>query len=326
MSSPQNPNLDVTAHAVSATLNHLLNSVSPVARREGNVSVVEYGRTMKRFVIAIWIACAVITIVAGCFAPRGSKREVTIALWTLAGFVLALLCLHLEFFRVSIRYDTEGLRLASPWRRNRTVPWSAITGVKFSPAAQWYVVNTRGHGRIRLHMYLTGLESLLDELAWRGHAIPKAMTHVMQARAMLPENQAAPHLVGHRQRLTGAGHELLSATGTDLADLSDPQMEVIGAYLFGIAVVHCKINSLSPSDLHFLTIALLTDVLAFHPEEAAEIASRLIQAAAAGPQDPLNAIIHRGIAAFEPLRSRDYDRLSKSFLAIIPSADGSHRE
>jgi hypothetical protein len=326
MNSPQGPSPDVTAHATHAVMMHLLNSVSPIARREGEVSVVEYGRTMKRFVIALWIAVPVIALLAGFFAPRGTKREVTFAIWTLASFLLALLCLHLECFRVSIRYDADGLRLASPWRPNRFVPWSAITGVTFSTALQWYVVTSSGHGRIRLHMHLSGLESLLDELAWRGLAIPKNMTHVMQARAMESDSHGAPHLIGHRLRLASLGSELLGLTDTYLDNMTIPQMEAIGAYLFGIAVVHCKINNLSPSDLPALTITLLTDVIAPDAAQAETFASRLIQATTAGPQDPLNAIIHRGIEGYEPLRSHNHERLRESFLSIIPDLHEPHLE
>src|SRR6185436_11956605 len=105
---------------------------------------------------------------------------------------------------------------------------------------------------------------------------PKNMTHVMQARAMQSAENSTPHLIGHRLRLASLGTELLSLTGTYVDDMTIPQMEAIGAYLFGIAVVHCKINNLSPSDLHSLAITLLTDVIAPDAGQAEPFASRLI--------------------------------------------------
>ena len=133
--------------------------------------VVEYGRTMKVFTVVFWLFLVGLGL-AAAFAP---PPERFIAVSVVACFFLAVLSLHLEFFHVVIRYDAAGLHLTSPWRRNRFVPWSAITGARFSPALQWYVLHTTGYGDIRLHLYLSGLQSLRDELATRGVSLPAAI-------------------------------------------------------------------------------------------------------------------------------------------------------
>ena len=160
----------LAAAAAGIATSYLLRSVRPDARQEGSLTVVEYGRPMKLFVLVFWLFVAG-AAVAAAFA---SEHDRIIAFCTVAGFFLLILSLHLEFFHVSIRYDTDGLHTSSPWRRNRFVPWSAITGIRFSSALQWYVLSTSGLGHVRLHLYLSGLQSLLNELASRGFSIPVA--------------------------------------------------------------------------------------------------------------------------------------------------------
>jgi hypothetical protein len=133
--------------------------------------VVEYGRTMRIFVVASWLFVA-----GGAIAVAfASERERILAVCAMSAFFLMVLSLHLEFLYVVTRYDSTGLHLTSPWRRSRVVPWSAITGARFSHALQWYVLSTTSFGHIRLHLYLSGLRSLLDELSARGISIPAAM-------------------------------------------------------------------------------------------------------------------------------------------------------
>ena len=154
------------AAAVLVTI-YLLRSARPSARKDGNAMVVEYGRTMKIFTIVFWLF-----VVVGVAAAYASASARLIATCVVGGFFLMVLIFHLEVFHVVIRYDADGLHLTSPWRRSRFIPWSTITGARFSSAYQWYVLSTTEHGFIRLHLYLSGLQSLLDELATRGGLIP----------------------------------------------------------------------------------------------------------------------------------------------------------
>ncbi len=160
----------LAAAAAGIATTCLLRSIRPSARRDGSTMIVEYGRTMKVFAVVFWFFVAGASV-ATVFAPASDRM---MAICVVGVFFLMILALHLEFFHVRICYDPGGLHLASPWRRSRFVPWSAITGARFSPVLQWYVLSTTKFGRIRLHLYLSGLQSLLDELLSRGIAIPAA--------------------------------------------------------------------------------------------------------------------------------------------------------
>jgi hypothetical protein len=161
----------LAAAATAIALGYLIRTVRPRARREGEAAVVEYGRPMQLIVVVFWLSVAGGAVAATFVEP--ADRVVVFSI--VACFLLLVLVLHLECFHVRIRFDGQGLRTSSPWRARRVIPWDAITGVTFSQMAQWYVIATRGQGRVRLHLYLSGLESLLTELRNRGFAISKGL-------------------------------------------------------------------------------------------------------------------------------------------------------
>lgn len=158
--------LTVTATIAVTTL--LFRSVCPAARQEAGKFVVAYGRNLKIVAAASWLLVVALFVCAAISRPSDRVAVFCVA----SAFFLLALYLHLEFFHVSIRFDDLGLYTTSPWRRNRFIPWSAVSTVRFSQLAQWYVLSTSRMGRVRLHLYLSGLQSLLTELDRRGIAIP----------------------------------------------------------------------------------------------------------------------------------------------------------
>ncbi len=50
-----------------------------------------------------------------------------------------------------------GIRKKSPWSRDFFCPWLSIESIVFSASSQWFVIKSK-EGKIRLHMYLSGLE------------------------------------------------------------------------------------------------------------------------------------------------------------------------
>jgi len=162
--------LAVAAAAFAAS--YFFRCVRPQARDEGCVMVVEYGRPLRVFVIVGWVFVAALSVAAAIVWSSDPRCEGVMAIGSAGFFFLLVLICHLEFFHVAMRYDVEGLSLSSPWRRDRQIPWSAVTEVRFSQVLQWYEISTTGFGKVRLHLYLSGLQSLLDELVSRGIPIP----------------------------------------------------------------------------------------------------------------------------------------------------------
>ena len=151
------------AIVVPVVLFLILRTVRPTAHEVEGKRVLEYGRPMKLLVTVFWIFW-VGFVVAALFAPA---KDRVMAVAVVMGFLLMILSLHLEFFAVRVTFDAKGITSRSPWRRKREIPWSVVERVWYSQAMQWYVIQTIGFGRVRLHIYLSGVESLLHELEKR---------------------------------------------------------------------------------------------------------------------------------------------------------------
>jgi hypothetical protein len=162
--SPPDSSSTLVVLGVAIIIPFLMSTVRPTVEAIEGKRVLEYGRPLKIFVLVFWGFVVVVFAVA----LRASVEELPIAFALVGGFILLILPLHLEFFYVRIEYDDAGIRTRSPWRRNREIPWSAVTSAWYSQAAQWYVLETTGFGRVRLHTGLNGLESILSELESRG--------------------------------------------------------------------------------------------------------------------------------------------------------------
>lgn len=152
------------AAAAAIALPLILWTVRPNAEIVGDKRVLVYTRPVKLFVAVFWLGCLGLSI-AAMYAPETERALFALLAF---GFFAMALAWHLECFGVRIVFDKAGITTHSPWRPGRRVLWASVLRVRFSPAAQWYVIDTQGHGRVRLHVYLSGIESLLTELERRG--------------------------------------------------------------------------------------------------------------------------------------------------------------
>ncbi len=135
--------------------------------------VLAYGRPMKALAVVFWLCWGGFVVAAICVPAEDRVVAAAVVL----GFLLLVLPLHLEFFGVRVAFDASGMRARSPWRPNRLIPWSAVTCVWYSPMSRWYVVQTAGFGRLRLHDYLSGIDALLRELERRGVPVDRRPLH-----------------------------------------------------------------------------------------------------------------------------------------------------
>jgi hypothetical protein len=173
---PRKPPLHVShdpvVGGVSLLMTGLTRTVKPIARAEGETMVVEYGRPFKWFAVIGEVFFLALLVEAALSHDEPDKRGTILTIFSI--FVFLGLLLHLEFFHVSIRYDVHGLQTKSPWRRNRTIPWEDIAGITFENTPQWYAISTTRYGKVRVPFWLSGIDSLLAEVARRGFAIPAA--------------------------------------------------------------------------------------------------------------------------------------------------------
>lgn len=145
----------------------ILRTVRANAETLGERQLLRYGQPL-RILVGIFWACWLGLVALAIFMPKREAHDGLIAASMVAGFFLLVLVLHVEFFIVRVTFDEFGIQTRSPWRRRRSIPWSDIIRVGYSPTAMWYTVQTHTHGYIRLHLFLSGIGSLLTTLERRG--------------------------------------------------------------------------------------------------------------------------------------------------------------
>lgn len=125
----------------------------------GKRSVLKYGTPIRIFA---WLLLCGLT--AGLY--MGSRRSIQGPgswLGVFAFFAGVMLVLFLEIYVVRIEFDDYAIYTRSPWRPERSIPWSEITSYSFSGISQWYVFRTRSMGAVRLSVYLSGRGSFMAE-------------------------------------------------------------------------------------------------------------------------------------------------------------------
>jgi hypothetical protein len=75
-----------------------------------------------------------------------------------------------EAFSFRGRVTETHLVVRSSWRGVREVPWEAVEGYSFSDLNQWHVLHTRGYGKVRLSVYLEGVDQVAEQLERQAEA------------------------------------------------------------------------------------------------------------------------------------------------------------
>jgi hypothetical protein len=159
----------LAAVTVSIFMGWLLNQRGGEARQQRDRRIIEYGTGHRRAVVIMWLVVALM-LGALSFVPDYQDWRFIGGLAAFFGGLLALL--SLETFIVCIEFDSDGLHTRSPWRWQRHIGWNDIIEVTHSRFEPPWCIHTRGQGKVRLSMHLSGLESLWSELRRRGHQVP----------------------------------------------------------------------------------------------------------------------------------------------------------
>jgi hypothetical protein len=124
-------------------------------------------------------------------------------------------------------------------------------------------------------------------------------------------------LYQHRTQVALYGQKVLRACGIELGKVTQLQRQICGAFLFGIVYAYGRSQRLTPPEVHALGITMLQDVLGYSATQAGAFSSRLIAASSAGPNDTMNAIIHRGIDGQHLLATSKHPELRTILLDIF---------
>ncbi|MCO6046110.1 hypothetical protein NG895_19595 [Aeoliella sp. ICT_H6.2] len=139
-------------------------SIQGQASIDRGQAVIQYGPRIRALALLIWTGAAALTLLA-LFEPLFPWWG---RLWLIVSAVFVATVLHVEFHCFAVRYDPFGVHFISPWRADRLVPWDDFCRVYYSDLDDAYVLQSNSHGKMSLHKYLSGIDSLLGELAERG--------------------------------------------------------------------------------------------------------------------------------------------------------------
>jgi hypothetical protein len=120
--------------------------------------VVDYPRSLR----IVALGCCGIAAFIGYAAlhARPDQRHLAYSLATvLSGGSLWFLA---ETLVRRLDYDEARIRVRSPWRGLRQIPWPAVLGYRYVEWAQSHVLETRTHGRVWLSEYSSGLAEFFE--------------------------------------------------------------------------------------------------------------------------------------------------------------------
>lgn len=128
--------------------------------QEAGCHVLRYSGSVRSTVWLSVIASIGVVVLAIISEPQ-TRGDWIAVVGMVAGFaglggVLANEC------RARVRLSLRGIDAVSPWRGNIEIPWSNVRAVSYSKLAQWFVVRSDSGQVIRVHNYMTGVETLLD--------------------------------------------------------------------------------------------------------------------------------------------------------------------
>jgi hypothetical protein len=124
--------------------------------KEALVGKVHYGRRVK---VLSLVMLAIGTFIAYA-AFHASPNQRVIAFFVATPLFSGSVWFVLEAFFVTATVSATHLTHRSPWRGTRRVPWSNVAGYEFSSLSSSHVLTTKGHGKVRLSTYMSGVDQV----------------------------------------------------------------------------------------------------------------------------------------------------------------------
>jgi hypothetical protein len=159
------------------------------ARRPGKIDPAT-GKLTMRYSLALrimgWLLGIVVPIgfvVLLFIIPFEKPNDAWIAGGMLAFFTLLGGFLLIETQRFRVIVSDEGIESFSPWRPKRVLSWDEITSVKHYSNTSFFVFRGRGGTRIRMPLWLTGLDVVVEKA--QEHLDPSVLAGASRAFEML---------------------------------------------------------------------------------------------------------------------------------------------
>jgi hypothetical protein len=105
------------------------------------------------------IFASLLTVFLGFIALYAQGDQIYLAFGLTATFGLVSIWMLRETFLIRFRFDDSYIYERSPWGRSRRIPWSAIRTYRYSKFMQCPVFETQDYGKLRLSIYMSGLDA-----------------------------------------------------------------------------------------------------------------------------------------------------------------------
>lgn len=132
-----------------------------------DVVVLRYGAFLKMFAWIIALGIPGLLIWVMMQVPLRSPHGPLIVGGGVLGLAILGGLLLIETARVRIAVTDEGIQSASPWRRERVIPWQQVSKVSFSMLNRWFLVTSIHGTTIRVSVFLKGVREFAARLKQR---------------------------------------------------------------------------------------------------------------------------------------------------------------
>jgi hypothetical protein len=166
--------------AVVGVLTFLRIVASRHAQSEDGHDVIAYGPAWKWLVRAFWLFPAALLVAA--FVGGVDREDRVLAFCVIGGFGAICVGLTLEVFRRRIELTDSGISQRSAWSPSISIAWKDVRDVTVTATSE-VVVRSRGAGRMRFPMWLSGMETLAQALDRHLPQIPSAKVAAKRIRA-----------------------------------------------------------------------------------------------------------------------------------------------
>jgi len=135
------------------------------ARRDTTTGrfILSYLSFFKILGLVCCIGMPVLLIILAIMVPFKNPGDPYAAGGMFAAFFLLGLILYLES-KSRIEFDEKELSGWSPWRGARSMPWSDVADVRYSPGSQYFTVTSQHGTKIRIHAMMRGVKDFHDML------------------------------------------------------------------------------------------------------------------------------------------------------------------
>jgi len=151
---------------VPKVMEYLSGGAAAKAEKRDGFTWMEYPTRNKFFPIVIFAIPAVLFTFLYFHQTEQGKDDAFAFLFLIGFFFILSFPLYLEFAFVRIAYDENSIYCYTPWRKNRVINFSEISGEpKFSPVNKWWVIPTKSQGKIRVQHMIRGSEEFITKLS-----------------------------------------------------------------------------------------------------------------------------------------------------------------